>query len=164
MATVGIKYFELTLNGPEGDAAGLIFQYPEEASQTFLKKQPVVFDATSGEIEVAVDTTIASGMSLEAASGTTGTLISVMLFTYDQFWSGNVSTAGAARVSALTDVGRSFDWLASAVSGQTAKTVFDDAGTSFFDSYALDPRDAVGDTNGRILCRVATGKIGPNAS
>ena len=163
MATIGIKFFELTLNGPE-ENAGLIFDYPEEASQTFLKKQPVVFDASSGEIEVATDTGIAAGMSLEAASGTAGTMILVQLFTYDQFWSGNVSTAGAARVSAVTDIGRSFDWLASSVTGQTAKTVFDDAGTAQFDCYALDPRDVVGDTSGRLLVRVAAGKIGPNTS
>ncbi|KKK64744.1 hypothetical protein LCGC14_2981140, partial [marine sediment metagenome] len=75
MATIGVKDFELT-SFSEADA-GYVYEYEEEASQTFLKKQPVVLDNSSGEVEVAADTGQILGFSLKAATTTTGSLIPV---------------------------------------------------------------------------------------
>ena len=151
MATLGVKYFEaVSMSEYE---AGLVFEYPEEASQTFKYKAPVVFDGSSGEIEIAVDTGFLYGLSLLAATGTTGTSIPVQVLTPNSVWAGTLSTAGATVITALTDVGQQYSWILSTVTGETAKTVVDQADTTTPHCLiiALDPRDAVGDNNGRVL-------------
>jgi hypothetical protein len=87
-------------------------------------------------------------------------LIPVLLADRIQLWSGNKSTAGASAVTALTDLGDLIDWLASTETGQTAKTVLDTGSQNMFEIVALDPRDAVGDTGGRLIFRVEDGKVG----
>lgn len=151
MATLGVKYFEVTIGGE--DQWGLVFSYPEEASQTFKLKAPVLFDATSGEIEIAVDTGFHFGLALEAASGTTGTLIDVLISTSIQVVAGTLSDAGATVITAVTDVGREYSYILSTVTGETAKTVVDQADTTTPSCLiiALDPRDPTGDNNGRVL-------------
>ena len=154
MATLGVKGFELVFID-EYDA-GNVFHYLEEASQTFKAKDPVVLDATSKEVELAADTNPEwVGFALEDASGTAGTEIEVLVVQPTMYFSVSVSTAGAALATAVTHVGTFCSFIKSTETGETDKTVLDIADTTndFFEVVALDTRDEVGDTNGRVIVR-----------
>ncbi len=163
MATIGAKYFELVM--PDELNAALVFEYPEEASQSAVKKKsPVVFDASSGEIEQATAAQSFWGFALADFSGTTGEMAQVLLATATQVWSGTKNTSGATVVTLVTDVGNIFSWLYSTITDETDKTGVDDATASSFNIIALDPRDVVGDSNGRLLFMIPAAEIAPQSA
>lgn len=154
MATLGIKKFEATFDIE--NYSGRVRTYQEEASQTFKKMDPVTFDATSKEIELAVDTTHSwVGFALEDASGTTGTEIQVLVVSQDMWFSVSTSAAGAAAATAYTDLGILCSFIKSSESGETDKTVLDlsDTTNDFFEIVDYDRRDDLADTNGRYIVR-----------
>lgn len=162
MATIAPKYFEAIYPGVDG-AEGRVFSAAEEASQSFGKKAPVVLD--SGELELVADTGASMiGLSLQAASGTTDTQIEyVLILSGAELWSGSSSAAGAnSHTTAITSLfADNVSFIASTVSGQTAKTVIDfsDTTNEWITTVAIDPRYTLGDTGGRYIFRWNPAKL-----
>jgi hypothetical protein len=154
MATLGVKRIEL-VNGDEYQY-GSVYEYPEAAAQTFKKKDFV--NTASGQVKLAVDTESGNfGLALEDASGTTDALVEILLINSSMIFSGTLSAAGAATATVqATHVGLQCSWIKSTVTGETTKTVVDasDTTTPSLEIILLDPRDPVGDTNGRVYFRV----------
>lgn len=159
MATLGVKGFELTEFG-ESDA-GWVFSYKEDASATFEKKAPVVLEDGSGQLKIAVETAGFLGLSLEAKSGVENTDRLVLVVNPNMIFSVSVSNGGAAQATALSQVGRRYGYKLSSVTGSTTITTVDVADTTNdnWEVIGLDPRDAVGDINGRVLVRAVPAKL-----
>lgn len=159
MATLGVKTFELTEFG-ESDA-GWVFSYKEDASMSFKKKDPVVLEDGSGQVENAVETAGFLGLALENASGVENTDILVLVVNRHMIFSCSVSNNGAAQATALSQVGRRYGYIKSSVTGSTNLTTVDinDTTNDNWEVIALDPRDAVGDINGRVLVRAVDAKL-----
>ena len=154
MATVGVKTFELTRFGEA--EAGNVFSYPEAASQSFKTGDPVKLN-TSGQVLLAVDTEDGIwGIAWEDATGTTANMVLILVLTPAMVFAVSQSNAGAAQASAQTQVGLQCSYIKSTVTDETTKTVLDTADTTTptFEIIYLDGRDPVGDSNGRVLCRV----------
>lgn len=66
-------------------------------------------------------------------------------------FSASLSTAGAATATTVDHIGDLCGWIASTVSGETEKAVFDLSGTVYFIIVGFDDRDAVGTSGGRML-------------
>lgn len=153
MATLGVKTFELTRFGEY--EAGSVYSYPEAASQSFKVGDPVKLNS-SGQVLLGVDTESGIfGIAWEDASGTTDNEVLILVLNADMIFSVSQSNAGAAQASAQSQVGLQCSWIKSTVSGETTKSVIDTADTTTpaFEIIGLDSRDAVGDTNGRVLVR-----------
>lgn len=159
MATLGVKTFELTEFG-ESDA-GWVFSYKEDASMTFKKKDPVVLEDGSGQVENATEANGFFGLALENASGVENTDILVLVVNPNMIFSVSVSNNGAAQATALTQVGRRYSYVKSSVTGETTKTVLDisDTTNDNWEVIGLDPRDPAGDINGRVLVRAVPAKL-----
>ena len=153
MATLGVKTFELT-NGTEGEY-GRVRDYPETASQTFQKGDPVKID-TAGRVLLGVDTETVYGIALANASGTTDAALPVMPLFESQTWTVTASAAGATQVTVRTDVGVECSYIKSTVAGATLLTVLDISDTTVptFVVIDLDARDPLGDNNGRYLVKL----------
>lgn len=160
MATLGVKTFELTKFGEQ--EAGYIFPYPEDASQSYKKGDPVVLEDGSGQVLLATDTAGFLGIAWQDASGVENTVRLVLVVTPQMVFS--VSIAGAAGIAAVTaqaNVGVRYSYVKSGVAGSTTKTVIDSSDTTNdnWEVIGLDPRDALGDTNGRLLVRAVPAKL-----
>jgi hypothetical protein len=137
--------------------------YPEEASQTFKRGDPVKLDNT-GEIEAAVDTGGSIGYADKDASGTTGTLIPVVLWNQDDLFTASLSEAGATHTLVQTDVGERCSWIKSSVSGETDKTVVDLSDTQGDVVEIVGLRDPVGTVDGRVYFRIVATQIIPEGA
>ena len=131
--------------------------FPEASGQTF-KEGDFVYLA-SGLVTVAVATTVTLlGIAMRDASGTANTSIPVQMFTPTGFVTMNVLGASAAdKVFAASLVGAEYD-LQVVSAGIWAV----DSGTSSYDTVQvvqLIDDGAVGDTNARCLCRIASNKL-----
>ena len=122
--------------------------YPEALSQSFKKGEFVYL--VSGKVTVATATTgKLAGMALQDASTTTDTAIAVAIAEEGVLFEMNAYGA----VTAVTNVGLSYGLTIS-----SNKHYCDLSVTTFglqrFRVKALSPRDAVGDTYGRVLVEV----------
>ena len=161
MASVGVKAFELT-SGSEADY-GRIYEYPETATQTFKKGDPVKLDS-AGRVLLGVDTEAPMGVALADASGTTDALVAIQLIDTEQIWTGTTSAAGATADVAQTDIGVECSFIKSTISGSTDITVLDlsDTTTPTMVIVGFDKRDnesAVGATDGRLLFQWLPGTV-----
>jgi hypothetical protein len=130
--------------------------YPEAATQTFKRGDFVVWDTSDEKLKAAVDTTVAAiGIADQDASGTTSTLIHVLVPQPGDIFSATISSAGANGTAHhdLKTVGKNYSWLKSTESGETTKTTIDIADTSnaWVTIVDLDPRDAAATSGGRVL-------------
>jgi hypothetical protein len=159
MATLGVKTFELTKFGEL--EAGYIFPYKEDASQSFKRMDPVVLESGSGQVQIAVETAGFLGLAWQDASGTENTELLVLVVTPQMIFSCSVSNDGAAQATALTQVGIRYGYKKSSVTGSTTLTTVDvnDTTNDNWEVIGLDPRDPVGDTNGRVLVRAVPAKL-----
>lgn len=126
-----------------GDAVVSILEFPEGAVQTFLRDEFVML--TSGLLVVATDGSVLTGLAMQDATGTTGTMIKVaMMDGMSQFIMNLKEAASANHVYAAVDLGLAYGI-------QVAANVWtlnqgDTTGPNFrvIDLY---PGYAVGDTN-----------------
>ena len=142
---------------------GQVFNYPEVtglAANVFRYMFPVKLTA-AGFIEDSEDTEDIHGFALEPALGVVSTPIDVLLANYDQMFVASQSNAGATQVTAQSMVGLACGWILSAVVGHTTKLTIDtaDEATPRFEIVALDPRDAVGAADGRVIVRLVDAAI-----
>ena len=159
MATVGVRAVRL-YNGSEKDY-GKVFGLPEKASQTFVRGDWVKTD-TNGQVSLAVDTESGLyGLAMADASGTTDDLVDILLVDATMLFVASQSNAGAAQVTVQTQVGLQCSWIKSTVTGETTKTVVDTADTTTPDLEILylDTRDAVGDSNGRVVFKILDSRL-----
>jgi hypothetical protein len=149
---------ELT-RGDEYDF-GNVFEFPEKATQTFIKYDPVKL-TTSGTVEDALVSESHFGIALADASGTTNALVPVLLLNREMYFVASQSNAGATQVTAQTMVGLQCGWIKSTITDHTTKITIDTNNTSnlIFEIVALDPRDAVGAADGRVIVRVVPDQI-----
>jgi len=137
--------------------------YPEEASQTFKKGDPVKLD-TTGEIEASVDTGGSLGIAGRDATTVTGSEIPVTLFNSHDVFTASASEAGATHTLVQGDVGLRCSWIKSTVTGETAKTVVDLSDTQGDVFEVVGLRDPVGTVDGRVYFRVVNSQIIPEGS
>lgn len=159
MATLGVKAVE-PYNFDERQY-GAVIQYPEDPSETFVKGDWVKLD-TDGQCLLAIDTESGLwGLALEDASGTTDNLLDILVVDDTMWFTASQSNAGATQVTVQTQVGLQCSWIKSTVAGSTTLTVVDTADTTTPDLeiLGLDPRDPLGDNNGRVLFRIISSRI-----
>lgn len=162
MATAGIKPIQPYFAGRsriEGIAEG--------ASQTFKAGTALVHstvgNGTGHRVVVAVDATLGLtavanalvGFAAEDASGTAGTIISVYVADAATEFVGNICTASVGDLA--TDV--DFVGVEAGLVPDTTNAVWrvdmnDTTANKIVMITRLDPRDAVGDTNGRVCFRL----------
>ncbi len=150
-------------------AGPLILGYPEAASETFAKGDPLKLD-TAGRVLLAVDTqgdSVASlagffGFAGQAASGTTDAIVKVVIAMPGDIYAVSASAAGATRTVIRTDIGLECSWIKSTVTGETTKSVLDtsDVAATVLHFQILDNLDAVGTVDGRYLVRVSPTSYG----
>ena len=138
-----------TLNPSSGNG---VLPYPEAASQSFVKGDPVVLNA-SGQVQLAVDTGNHFGIAAEDASGVTNTVLRVIVLGFVDIVRVSQSNAGAAQNSAQTQVGLRCSYIKSSVTGQTTKTVLDTADTGNANFEIMGLRDPAGTENGEVYAR-----------
>uniref|UniRef100_A0A6M3KF15 Uncharacterized protein n=1 Tax=viral metagenome TaxID=1070528 RepID=A0A6M3KF15_9ZZZZ len=126
-----------------------VYYYPEAASQSFLKGEFVYL--VSGKLTVvpaAVDSQVKiAGMALQDATGTTDTALAIAVAEEGVLFEMNATGA----VTAITHVGGSYNLTI------TSNKHYIDLNAATFPRFkvkALSPRDAVGDTYGRVLVEV----------
>jgi hypothetical protein len=147
--------YALAWHKPANPSSGpQVRRYPEAATQTFVKGDPVKIDS-AGRVLLAVDTeTGPFGIANGDASGTTDALVSVTVLTLGDILSASGSAAGATRTVTRSDVGLRCSWIKSSISGETTKSVIDVNDTTTPAWEILDNLDAVGVTDGRYLVRL----------
>lgn len=145
--------FAMEWSKPGRPSSGPDYGYfPEAAAQSFKKGDPVKLNA-SGQVLIAVDTEGSVGIADEDASGTTNTVLAVILHNVDDWYSASVSSAGATRTSTQSDVGLRCSYIKSTITGETNKTVVDVADTQADVLHIIGLRDAVGTVDGRVYFR-----------
>jgi len=132
--------------------------YPEQASETFTKGDPVILD-TAGRIGAAADTGNVFGIALQDASGTTDTPIRVLIVGHEDIFRASASAAGATRTVTRSDVGLRCSYIKSTISGQTAVMTLDTSDTTTPSCEILDVRDPVGTVDGEYYFRFVQGLI-----
>ena len=140
---------------------GAVQEYPEGAGQTFVKGDWLTLN-TSGQVELSIDTeTGIWAMALADASGTTDALLDTIVLDESMWFTASQSNAGATQVTVQTQAGLRCSWIKSTITGSTTLTVVDTADTTTPDLeiLALDPRDAVGLAEGRVIFRVISARI-----
>lgn len=133
---------------------GLLKTYPEAASQSFKHGEFVYL--VSGKVTVcASDATSILGMAMRDASGTTDTDIPVLVADQDTIFRGNVyhASAGSA-VTAVTTCYPDAGPYALYVASNKHHVDIEDTGHDAILPVALDNRDTVGDTYGRIYFKL----------
>lgn len=130
-------------------------RYPEAASQTFVKGDPVKLD-TAGRVLLAVDTEGPGihGIANADASGTTDALVSITLLTLGDLVSASGSAAGATRNVTRSDVGLQCSWIKSTITGSTTLSVLDTSDTTTPTFEIIDVLDDVATVDGRYVARM----------
>lgn len=158
MATISLQaakvFGTISGNAPE------VRVYPEAASQSFKAGQFVYL--ASGKVTVCGDdTTSILGMAVGDASTVTDTDCAVYIANFDTIFEMNVyhSSAGSA-VTAITDVGGK---KGLEVDSNKCYYALEEATALAFQVRFLSPRDAVGDTYGRVCVQVLSDimQVGP---
>lgn len=133
-----------------GYAEGLLIKhwYPEAASQSFKKGQPVYL--SSGKLTAcASDGTAILGVADADASGTTDTSIPVILATPLTVFEAVPTNAGADVATAVTNVGKHYALYVS------SNDVYVDLGDTSNDAVKVVAlKDDAGTTNGKVLIKV----------
>lgn len=92
---------------------GLIKEYTEEDSQSFVYGAPLVYDTSTTDVKLATDTTVTGiGLAIEPASGTGGTTLKVAVFDKNQIYRAPVLNAGAAAANNANQIGVGYSWVA----------------------------------------------------
>jgi hypothetical protein len=133
-------------------------RYPEKATQTFVKGDPVILD-TAGRVGAAADTGNVFGVALQDASGTTDTLLRILIVGHEDVFRASASAAGATRTVTRSDVGLRCSYIKSTISGQTAVMTLDTSDITTPSVEILDVRDAVGTVDGEYYFRFVQGLI-----
>jgi hypothetical protein len=125
-----------------------ILYYPEAASQSFKKGEFVYL--VSGKVTV-VSSTVPSqtkilGLAMQDASGTTDTALAVAIVEEGVAFEMNVTTT-----TAITQVGAVYGL---SISSNKHSVAIADTTNTVFKVKAISPRDAVGDTYGRVIVEV----------
>lgn len=146
MATIGlgpIRPYKTFSGGPPFRMA-----VPEKASQTFYKGAVVVADTAGKITEASADPTRILGVAEEdghnVSSPTDSDVCHFAVASPDTLFVGNVTTT-----TALTDIGASYGITKSGNYWHVDKTKADTSRRVRI--VDLDPRDAVGDTQGRVI-------------
>jgi len=126
--------------------------FPEDAGQTFLVGDIVVFSATSGKenkikLSGADPTASVVGVAAEAASGVEGTMIGVWVANNDGEFLANVQDTGTL---AATNVGSGFGVVRDATN-LIWRVDLSETSAKVVDIVKLI--DAVGDVNGLVVCK-----------
>lgn len=121
--------------------------YPEAASQSFKKGEFVYL--VSGKVTVITASSRIAGMALQDASTTTDTAIAVAIAEEGVLFEANVTGA----VTAITNVGVTYGISISSNKHYVDLSVTT-LGLARLKIKAISPRDAVGDTYGRVLVEV----------
>jgi hypothetical protein len=127
----------------------LVLRYPEDASETFKKGDPVKL-GTDGQLTIAVDTEGSLGIAEQNASGTENTEIRVTVHNFDDLYTASLSEAGATHTLAQSDVGLRCSYIKSTISGETTKTVVDASDTQSDVLVIVGLKDPVGTVDGRV--------------
>lgn len=145
MATIPLLPAEVRNEG-----TGYVKHFPEAASQSFKKGEFVYL--ASGKVTVcASDATTILGMAMQDATGTTDTSLPVFVATASTLFVGNVyhGTPGSA-ITAVTTCFPDAGPYALYVASNKHHVDIGDTGHDSILPVALDGRDTVGDTYGRI--------------
>lgn len=133
---------------------------PEDASQTFKRGAPLVWDTSAEAVKAATDTTVALfGIADADASGTTGADIPVIRPTDQDQFSATISAAGANSAAAhdKDNIGFQYSWILSTETGQTTKVTIDESDTTnkwvVIDDIYTDANEPAGTAGGRVLFR-----------
>jgi hypothetical protein len=157
LATIVIKPLQTVTQIDKEDQ----YVYTEAASQGYLAGAPVVFSSGKiAESEADIGDAGVWGIALSAASGTTNAKTKVARITPSTLIEGNYIKADgtAGEVSAITLLGTT---LAITEYGSTGKYGFSPTGTGHtgcVNVVAISPKDAVGDTGGRLICAPLSAK------
>lgn len=133
-------------------------RYPEKATQSFVKGDPVILD-TAGRVGAAADTGNVFGVAAQDASGTTDTQIKVLIVGHEDVFRASQSNAGATQASAQTQVGLRCSYIKSTISGQTANMTVDTADTTTPSVEIIGLRDAAATQDGEVYFRFVQGLI-----
>lgn len=120
-----------------------IAQVQEGSGQSFVAGDPLIM--SSGQVIIATSSATIWGIALDKASGTQTTVLQAIPITPNQRW-----VAQLSGTTAVSYIGNGYDLTIVTganyvnTSGTTDKT---------FIIEALDPRDAVGTTYGRVVGR-----------
>jgi len=126
----------------------LVHWYPEAASQSFKKGQPVYL--SSGKLTACGNDEVQIlGIALADASGTTDTSIPVLLATPLTIFEATATSAGSDVQIAVTHVGKHYALYVS------SNDVYVDLGDTDHDALkVVDLVDDAGTTNGKVLVKV----------
>lgn len=149
MATIPLRPLEVvgTISGNSPHK----IEYREAATQTFKKGALVRFDASGMVVEAGDNASDFVGVAEQDGHGYTSAQVTadlenrcvVTIANNDTIFCGNLS---ASSVTALTDVGFAYGLAKTGDNWHVTKSVSNRRARIM----KLDPRDAVGDTNGRV--------------
>jgi len=126
----------------------LVHWYPEAANQSFKKGQPVYL--SGGKLtECGSDEVQILGIARADASGTTDTLIPVLLATPLTVFEAYSTDGGSDVTTAVAHVGKHYALY------ESSNDVYVDLGDTDHDAFkVVDLVDDAGTTNGRVLVKV----------
>jgi hypothetical protein len=128
---------------------GHVYHYGESAGCTFIKGEFVYLNAAGQLVVCADDPAVVLGMALEPATGTTNNAIAVYVAEPGVQFEMNIYSS----VTAITMIGHQYSYYHDATNHWA---ILDNTDTAnrVFEVIALSPRDAVGDTYGRVIVEV----------
>ena len=132
--------------------------YPEAASQTFKKGEAVYLDANGrvAEYTATVDDGTQRFLGFAAEDGhndtTAETHECIVYLGFGNVFEANVTANGSDQVTAITQVGTLYPLYQDTTGSRIAIDISDTGGQGDWARILeLSPRDAVADTNGRVL-------------
>ena len=128
---------------------GHVYHYGESAGCTFVKGEFVYLNSAGQLVVCADDPSVVLGMALESASGTTNNAIAVYVAEPGVQFEMNIDTS----VTAITMIGKQYSLYHDATNHWNTMDNSDRA-NRVFEVIALSPKDAVGDTYGRVIVEV----------
>ena len=130
-----------------------IEHFQEAAAQTFVRGQFVKFDANKRVVNCADASTTVLGLALRSAVGTTDSDIMVVIGEPGILFEVSVCQAAAAdQVTALSQLGGQYG-LDMDGNGNPRCDISNTT-QKFFVVKKFSGKDAIGDTNGRVLCEL----------
>src|SRR3990167_1698734 len=159
MATINL--LPLVCVGTLHGGPPLVATYPEAASQTFTTGEAVYLDGNGrvAEYTAALDDGTQRFLGFAAEDGhnnaTAGGDSTQVYLGFGNIFEANVTTAGSDQVTAITQVGTLYPMYQDTTNSRVAVDIGDTGGQGdWIRVYQLSEKDAVGDTNGRVLFTV----------
>jgi len=152
MATVTLT--RAVLAKTESGNEPLVINYPEAASQTFVKGE-FVYLSSGYVMEIGDNPTAILGMALDNAHNSTAGAykVGVAVFSDNTILEMNkVNTSGVAQATAYSDIGKTFGIYRDTTNNMTYAA--DASASPRLICIGLSGSDQVGDTGGRLLLRV----------